>query len=189
MKKRSGNWIQTHSGERFYPFDPRKEEIILDDIVHALSLICRFVGHCSNFYSVAQHSVLVSQKCTPEYMLEGLLHDAAEAYISDIAHPIKRNVLYKPIIGIEDDILNVIYEKFGVNVSIKSTKSVKLIDKRMLYTEKRDLMAVNIVWGKDGVVNEYEPYDDLKIKAWDSEASQLRFYQLFNELYFKNEYR
>ena len=93
---RRGDWIQTYTGVRFYPLDPRPEDIFIDDIAHALSMKCRFNGHTNKFYGVAQHSLLVSLECEKRYpkypnlWLWGLLHDAAEAYLPDIPRPLKR---------------------------------------------------------------------------------------------------
>lgn len=89
---RFGDWFQTISGRKFYPFDPRREDVDLDDIIHALSMLCRFGGHSRCFYSVAQHSVLVSRLCPPSLALIGLFHDAHEAYIGDLIRPIKRTL-------------------------------------------------------------------------------------------------
>jgi len=58
--QRNGDWIQTFSGLQFWPLDPRPDEINIEDIAHALSLQCRFGGHCNRFYSVADHSIHVS---------------------------------------------------------------------------------------------------------------------------------
>jgi hypothetical protein len=52
-----GDWMQTYSGRRFYPLDPRAEELADLDIAHALSLLCRYGGHVERFYSVAEHCV------------------------------------------------------------------------------------------------------------------------------------
>lgn len=52
---RKGDWILTFTGRRFYPLDPRPEDVCLEDIAHALSLICRYNGHSRFFYSVAEH--------------------------------------------------------------------------------------------------------------------------------------
>ena len=77
---RNGDWLQTFTGKAFFPLDPRPEEMDIFDIAHALSNLCRYGGHCNKFYSVAEHSVLVSILCRLYYgeqvALQGLLHDA-----------------------------------------------------------------------------------------------------------------
>lgn len=88
---RKGDWFTLISGKQFWPLDPRQEEIEITDIAHALSHICRWGGHCRRFYSVAQHSILVSRLGkTLEEKRWGLLHDAAEAYLGDMIRPLKR---------------------------------------------------------------------------------------------------
>jgi 5'-deoxynucleotidase YfbR-like HD superfamily hydrolase len=94
---RKGGFIETHSGKRFYPLDPREKEVDLKDIAHALSMQVRFGGHCKFFYSVAQHSLAV-YKMLERYnyprkiLLHGLLHDAEEAYMIDLPTPIKKDI-------------------------------------------------------------------------------------------------
>ena len=84
-------WIQTHLGIQFIVLEPRFENIHIGDIAHALSMNCRFNGHCKDFYSVAEHSVHVSRILDddPNLALWGLLHDASEAYITDLPRPVK----------------------------------------------------------------------------------------------------
>jgi hypothetical protein len=82
-------FIGTFSGLRFWPLDPNPEKILIADIAHALAHQCRFGGHASKFYSVAEHSVHVSHLCLPEHALWGLLHDASEAYLVDLPRPLK----------------------------------------------------------------------------------------------------
>ena len=95
---RQGDWMQTVSGQKFWPIDPKPEEIHLEDIAHALSMMCRFNGHCKWFYSVAEHSVYVCDLLEPKHKKWGLLHDASEAYIADIVRPAKRFIDgYKPL--------------------------------------------------------------------------------------------
>lgn len=62
--ERAGDWMQTFTGRQFWPMDPRPEDLDILDIAHALSLLCRFGGHCQRFYSVAEHSVHVSTLAT-----------------------------------------------------------------------------------------------------------------------------
>ena len=81
---RRGGWIQTYTGRQFWPLDPRIEDIDIHDIAHALSHQCRYSGHCLRFYSVAEHSVLLSHHVAGEHMLWALLHDAWEAYLAAI---------------------------------------------------------------------------------------------------------
>lgn len=71
------DWIATFTGGVFFPLAPRVEDVRISDIAHALSMLCRFAGHTRGFYSVAQHSVLVSRLCSQQDALWGLLHDAS----------------------------------------------------------------------------------------------------------------
>lgn len=144
-------WIETVSGRRFYPFSPRVEDIIPDDIAHALSLLCRFNGHTRTFYSVAQHSVIVSHAVPQEDAPWGLLHDAAEAYIGDLAHPVKHHGRLAGFRETEADLMRAIVVRFGLvrNRPI----SVKVADARIIVNERRDLMSVSgNVWISDGLV-------------------------------------
>ncbi|MBF0627783.1 MAG: phosphohydrolase [Magnetococcales bacterium] len=135
---RSGAWIQTYSGIQFWPMDARPEEIVIEDIAHALSMLCRFNGHCRQFYSVAEHSVLVSGVVPPEQARWGLLHDAAEAYLSDIPKPVKRELpAFHPW---EDRLLAVIATRFGLDPD-HPPEAVKQADMALLATEKSVLMG------------------------------------------------
>ena len=84
--------ITTFTGKEVDPLELRDCDVDILDIAHALALLCRFNGHCREFYSVAQHSVWVSEHCPPEHALAGLLHDAAEAYLGDVPTPLKRRL-------------------------------------------------------------------------------------------------
>lgn len=139
MTKRKGDWIQTRNGVAFYPFDPRPEEILIEDIAHALSNQCRFSGHVKTFYSVAEHSVHVSRICDPKDALWGLLHDASEAYLQDMARPIKHLPEMEPYRVIEGDLQDRVIARF--ELPITQPDSVTLADHRMLAREANDLMA------------------------------------------------
>ncbi|MEM9149127.1 MAG: hypothetical protein AAGB19_01555 [Cyanobacteria bacterium P01_F01_bin.3] len=80
-------WIQTFTGKAFWPLEPDPELICIEDIAWALAHQSRYSGHCDRFYSVAEHSLWVSGQCSPEHKLWGLLHDASEAYLSDVVRP------------------------------------------------------------------------------------------------------
>ena len=88
---RKGNYMHTFSGGKYYPLDPRAEEVKIEDIAHALSMKCRYGGHCKEFYSVAEHSVYCSMFGPGDDALERLLHDASEAYNGDLIRPLKRD--------------------------------------------------------------------------------------------------
>jgi hypothetical protein len=131
-------WIQTVSGGRFDPINPRPEDVKIADIAHALSNICRFNGHCSEFYSVAQHSVLVCDALPQEFKPWGLLHDASEAYIADVSMPVKRSPEFGAYGVIEWRIMLAVCERFGLPWS--EPAAVKAADNLVLATEARDLM-------------------------------------------------
>ena len=129
--KKGNNWILTYTGIHL-SFDDFSESMInIEDIAHALSMTVRFNGHCSRFYSVAEHSVLVSHLVDPEYALEGLLHDASEAYLGDVAKPLKNLLPDYQII--EGRFENVIAQKF--NLTFPWPKTVKEVDGRLLADE------------------------------------------------------
>lgn len=137
-------WIQTYSGRKVYPLQPDPDQIDLADIAHALANMCRYTGHVREFFSVAQHSVLVSQNLSPELALWGLLHDAAEAYICDLPRPLKR-ALREMECGTswydrtEIRLMDVIARKFGL--SWPQPPEVDRVDLLLLVTEARDLMS------------------------------------------------
>lgn len=87
-------YIRVYSGKLVDLLNFKSEDVSVTDIAHALSNICRFTGHCSSFYSVAQHSVLVSNMVPKELALSGLMHDASEAYLSDVTRALKHKTLF-----------------------------------------------------------------------------------------------
>lgn len=131
------SWIQTFSGRAFHPLAVEPGVVDIGDIAHALSLQCRFNGHCRTFYSVADHSVRVSRVVPAADALWGLLHDAAEAYLSDLPRPLKRQM--PAFEEMEDRLLQRIMARYGLGWPMP--ESVREADEILLATEKRDLMA------------------------------------------------
>lgn len=129
-------YFTTISGKNVDLYRPLPSMISLEDIAHALSLICRFNGHVHKFYSVAEHSVLLSKLVPEEYALSALFHDAAEAYTGDITRPMRLHLA-----GLEDvetRINAIIIEKFEIKVRFHC-EEIKHADKRMLVTERPEL--------------------------------------------------
>lgn len=91
------NEIDTQSGETIRPLDPAPEKIELEDIAHGLANVGRFAGQGKEFHSVARHSVHVSREAmergaSRETQRYALVHDAAEAYLSDVPGPVKKSL-------------------------------------------------------------------------------------------------
>jgi len=129
--------ILTISGRYFDLQHPDHSIIDIRDIAHALSHLCRFTGHTHSFYSVAQHSVLVSRFVPEHLALEGLLHDASEAYLGDVSSPLK--ALLPDYRKLEEKTQQAIAEKF--NLSYPFSPEIYQADKVALAAERRDLMA------------------------------------------------
>ena len=175
---RTGNYLQTHSGIKFYPFDPAEEDISILDIAHALANICRFTGHTKHFYSVAQHSVLCSEYVEPELALHALLHDATEAYLGDVARPIKIMSEMDFYRKAEDRLDEMIRKVFGLDPDHSQYihHKIKEVDNRVLYTEKRDVLAIHVSWPW-----RIEPYEE-KIIPLCPETAKAAFMSRFKEL-------
>ena len=130
----------------FLPLDPDTRDIRLEDVAHALSLQCRFGGHCKHFYSVAEHCLRVSRSCAPDTALWGLMHDAAEAYLGDLPAPLKDSsvkfgALYRKA---EVTLLSAVASRFGLPSEIPA--DVWRADAVVLATEVRDLMVADALW-------------------------------------------
>jgi uncharacterized protein len=171
IESSSGDWIQTYSGKLFHPLNPNLSEIDIEDIAHALSNLCRWTGHCREFYSVAQHSVFVSEKCKPENALWGLLHDASEAYIGDMNRPFKHSGIMGSYLKAEKKIMNSICDKFGMDHNMPA--EVKDIDNRILQTEANQLL--NATW------KIAEPYD-YTLRPVHPRVARVMFLDLFNKI-------
>ncbi|NLL53092.1 MAG: HD domain-containing protein [Peptococcaceae bacterium] len=142
------DYIITYTKVKFYPLKPNKEDIKIEDIAHALSLMTRANGHCRHFYSVAQHSLNCYQEakargCSERVQLGCLLHDASESYISDLTRPVKRNM--SEYVAIEAKLQNMIFDRFGLgDLSEDELEQIEEIDDTLLYYEFEALMDYRI---------------------------------------------
>jgi hypothetical protein len=187
-----GDWMQTFTGKRFYPLDPRPEDIDPIDVAHALSLLCRYNGHVDRFYSVAEHCVLMSQAVPEQDALEALLHDASEAYVGDMVRPLKHTPELTPYRVAEDQVEYAVWERFGLPFySFPSGRGpsprqpfksnvVRDADTRILLTERTALMSnykPSDRWLMDGM----EPLD-VTIHAWEPRYAELQYLGRLQEL-------
>ena len=176
-ERTSSNWITTFNGHQFWPLNPRTEDLDIQDIAHALSNICRFTGHTRHFYSVAQHSVLASEWCNPDIARWCLMHDAAEAYINDIAKPVKRCL--DIVNEAETVILKLVSEVWGLLWPMP--EYVKTIDLRMLATERRDVVPHSFKHAWHSTENT-TPYPEI-IEPWPSLTAEAKFLNRFYVLF------
>ena len=172
---RRGRFIVTYTGIRFWPLDPRPEEILIEDIAHSLSMQCRFNGHIESFYSVADHCVRVSAECADENKLCGLLHDASEAYLCDIAGPIKK--YFPEFIEMEKKIMKAICLKY--HMGIEMPDEVKRIDNAILNDEKEQTMKYPYAHKWDSIS---ESFLGCKIKFYRPDEVEFLFLKKFLEL-------
>ena len=137
-------YISTYTGIRFDPAQPDAEGIAIEDIAHALSLLCRGNGHVSKYWSVAQHSILCAREAAARELpdrlvLACLLHDAGECYLSDVPRPFKKELPgYREL---EDRLLDLIYTRFlGSPLTKEEEQAVREIDDGALYYDLRELI-------------------------------------------------
>ena len=136
--------MNTYTGNKIDPMNMAASDISIQDIAHALSLTCRGGGHVSYFFSVAQHSINCMNEAkargwSERLQLACLLHDASEAYISDIIRPVKAHL--SNYLEIESSIMNVILERFGLaDLSEEENAMWKQIDDDMMNFELKNLM-------------------------------------------------
>ena len=137
-----GPWMATYSGGKFYPLDPRADEVLIREVVHALGQLCRYTGHTWRFYSVAEHSWHMSYAVPPEFALEALLHDAHEAYIGDVGRPQSATMRRISIGGSDFDhmarrVEGVVRQAFGLKPTM--SPEVKAVDNRIVWDERTAL--------------------------------------------------
>ncbi len=127
------------SGKYFDYANPVVDTIDIEDIARGLSKICRFGGQSLHFYSVAQHSVLVSENVPDDLAWAALFHDAAEAYVGDMVAPLKQ--LLPQFKEIEKRVEAAVMSCFHINPADMKHHAIRYADLRLLRTEQRDLTS------------------------------------------------
>lgn len=166
------------SGKLLDLFNPDPDLIDGGEIADSLSRICRFGGRGNRFYSVAEHSVLMSDFLSDRsrvLQLEALLHDASEAYIGDIIGPLKNAM--PAIRNVERGIQSVIAERFGIPSS--PSRVVSELDKRMNTTEIMELIPA---FDGRAYYPDYPPIPSIRFRWWDSRMAARQFKSLFRHL-------
>lgn len=172
---RKGDWMITFTGRAFWPLDPRPEDIAIEDIAAALSKLCRFGGHTVKFYSVAEHLVHCASKAPAGFGKAALMHDASEAYLSDVIRPIKAHLTnYKDI---ETNLERVIAEKFGLPWPMP--REVKALDEAIIADEKEQACASSppIAWSHWD--NETKPLG-VVLQFWKPKRAAREFLRAFH---------
>lgn len=158
--KNNYNFISLGQGDRRFYFDQEYmniDNICIEDIAYSLSKVCRFAGHCSRFYSVAEHSILVSRILPPHLAMSGLLHDATEAFLGDVTRPLKEMLPnYKEI---ENKLANLIEQKFEISFDdplIKRADNIALFLEAKLLFPYTDLEEWGIELFGDDILAQYQ---------------------------------
>lgn len=198
-ERRPGGWMQTYSGEQVWPLDPRPSEIHLDDVVAGLREP-RYRGQTREVYTVLEHSVYVS--CMAEKLARergyddvvqrqaarlGLMHDASEAYIGDVARPLKYQPVMKGYRDLEKRWEAAIADRFllkQVNAYkyMVAALLVKECDDRIVLDEVEALMIDPDMWPRNGRYPDLEPLG-IEIAAWSETAATIAFCERFMELW------
>ncbi len=173
--------ISITGGQFFDLLAPEKSEYSIDVIATALANLCRYTGHVTRFYSVAEHSVLVSKICPPLYALEGLLHDASEAFVGDVSSPLKK--LLPAYQQIEDNIQEDIAKRF--NLVYPFPECIHRADKQLYWSERKAVApAVDLLWNK-----EFRASRKVEPQGWTPAKAKKEFLKRYKELTTNDEYR
>lgn len=172
-----GYYIRTFTGRKLYWDRIEEHDFCIEDIAHALSMKCRWSGHTREFFSVAQHSVLVAALVPREHQLNALLHDASEAYMPDFPSPLKwflRDMGFTVLSTIEKKVEAAVAKKF--KLQYPRPACIKVADLQLLATEHRDLMPHG---EETAAMQDFLPN---KLLPWDQHWSEVRFISMFNNI-------
>jgi 5'-nucleotidase len=170
-----GPSIMLQSGAWLDLLAPHTSEFTIEDIAHGLALQCRYAGQCREFYSIAEHSILVSD-IVQDDPLAALLHDAAEAFLGDITRPLKQ--MLPDYRRIEAQMQRAIFSRFDIDP--QSNPAIKSADLSILAAEQSQMMPAGTdEWARhDGI--ESAP---VKIRFLSPQKAKAEFLQRFETLW------
>ena len=162
---RTGNLVSI-GGIRWY-------DVRIDDIAHALSLLCRYGGHCATFYSVAEHSCILHDYATDngyskEAAFFALMHDAAEAYVGDVCAPLKTQALRDR----EKVVHEALRRRFNLTLYKPILDEILRFDKRIRHDEMNALFPD--YWNSDAGLG-------VPIHGWDWNDAKTEFIGRFDK--------
>ena len=175
--------VSLYSGQSFNLSNPKSclNRICIEDIGHSLSLQCRFVGQCKKFYSVAQHSVLLSELVSPDLALWALLHDATETYLGDISSPLKSMIPEFSSLELRFRLLIAVRFCLPTFSPLVYPVEVDAADKFLFMSEWSQLVDKQL----EGLVYAKEThgiFDFATVSLWTPEEAEYRFLSKFFEL-------
>jgi hypothetical protein len=174
MNEQTKSSISVVGGQFFDLLNPSNSEYDIDVIATALSNLCRYTGHVTRFYSVAEHSVLVSKIVPSKYALEGLLHDASEAFVGDVSSPLKK--LLDRYQEIEYNVQEDIAKRFGLVFPFP--EEIHKADKQLYWAERKAIApAVDSLWHK-----EFRASRKVEPQGWTPPVAKKKFIARFNEI-------
>ena len=166
--------ISVVGGNFFNLLQPEESEYDIDLVATALSNLCRYTGHVTRFYSVAEHSVLVSQIVPQKYALEGLLHDASEAFVGDVSSPLKK--LLPEYQRIENNIQEDVAKRF--NLHYPFPEEIHKADKQLYWSERKTIApSVDSFWHK-----EFRASRKVEPQGWTPRIAKKKFLERYREI-------
>jgi len=174
--------MQTFTGKIVDLQSPTPDVVDIEDVAHALSMICRYGGHCDEFYSVAEHSVVLEEfaaRISPKESLFFLLHDAAEAYLGDVVSPLKK--VLTSFVELEK-----LWRMLAIGARYDLSTTPEMEDQLVLLENR---LVPHEVWSLFHPVSEYwtrlyqEPEPgQVTIRCWDPREAKRRFLDRFRAL-------
>lgn len=169
-------WLMTYTGRIYWPFSPNAHDVRIEDIAHGLSNLCRYGGQCRLFYSVAEHSVLMSYMVPQAQALEALLHDGSEAYCGDVILPIKRSLEEYT----EMERLNMQAVRKAFALDPEEHPNVSRADRQIVSTEYETLFGPIPEYLDHAFPYVKDPF--VKLELWCPTIAEHKFLQRYHEL-------